>query len=275
MVKCQICGKEFVKARSMANHRRWHKIPRYEKFQERYIKSITGRKRTEEQIKRFRLAHKGKHNHLKINPPFLGKHHSEETRKKISSKLKGKPSPNKGIPCSEETKRRISKANKGKLAGIKHPRYGNQDYILTIKNILNNPMKKPENRKKQLESLKKSYREGRIKSWNKGLTRNDDERVAKLVDNPKFIQHQFKKGHTLSRGAKRSKECKLKLRLGRLGKKNPEHSKKVSKEKNPNWQGGKMYEPYTPDFDRKFKESIRRRDGYECVNNLKSQEVGN
>lgn len=36
---------------------------------------------------------------------------------------------------------------------------------------------------------------------------------------------------------------------------------------NHNWQGGKSFEPYCPDWkDREYKESIKRRDGYRCLN---------
>lgn len=45
--------------------------------------------------------------------PFYGKHHSEETRKKISEKAKGRIGYNKGKHLSEETKRKISEAQKG------------------------------------------------------------------------------------------------------------------------------------------------------------------
>jgi hypothetical protein len=39
--------------------------------------------------------------------------HSEETKRKISEAVKGRPAPNKGIPHKEETKTKISEANKG------------------------------------------------------------------------------------------------------------------------------------------------------------------
>lgn len=55
---------------------------------------------------------------------MYGKHHSEETRKKISESLKGNIPWNKGRPCTEEAKKKISKANKGKLSGEKHPLFG-------------------------------------------------------------------------------------------------------------------------------------------------------
>ena len=43
-----------------------------------------------------------------------GKHHSEETRKKISESLKGKPGNFKGKKHSEERKKHISESKKGK-----------------------------------------------------------------------------------------------------------------------------------------------------------------
>ena len=50
------------------------------------------------------------------NHPMFGKHHSEETKKKMSDAHKGKPSPNKGKPMSEETKKKLSESHKGKSA---------------------------------------------------------------------------------------------------------------------------------------------------------------
>lgn len=39
---------------------------------------------------------------------------SDETRKKISNSLKGRPAHNKGVPCSQSTRDKISAANKGR-----------------------------------------------------------------------------------------------------------------------------------------------------------------
>ena len=46
------------------------------------------------------------------NQNWLGKNHSEETKKKISDSKRGGVAPNKGIPHSEETRRKISEARK-------------------------------------------------------------------------------------------------------------------------------------------------------------------
>lgn len=55
-----------------------------------------------------RLHTKGK------NHPLFGKHHTAETRRKMSEAKKGKTSPMKGRHLSEETRRKISEARKGK-----------------------------------------------------------------------------------------------------------------------------------------------------------------
>lgn len=38
----------------------------------------------------------------------------------------------------------------------------------------------------------------------------------------------------------------------------------LSMEKNPNWRGGKSFEPYTTDWTRTLRQSIRERDRYTC-----------
>ena len=49
----------------------------------------------------------------KINPPRIGPH-NEQTKKKISEKLKGVSPPNKGKLMTEEQKKKISDSKKGK-----------------------------------------------------------------------------------------------------------------------------------------------------------------
>ena len=67
-------------------------------------------------------------------PTFLGKEHSEESKRKTSEALKGKKlseehkrkisEAKRGKPKSEETKRKISEAQKGKHEGENNPMYG-------------------------------------------------------------------------------------------------------------------------------------------------------
>jgi group I intron endonuclease len=45
-------------------------------------------------------------------PTMLGKHHSEETKKKMSDAQKGRPKPHEGRPRSEECRRKIAEANR-------------------------------------------------------------------------------------------------------------------------------------------------------------------
>ena len=53
------------------------------------------------------------------NHPFFGKHHSEESRQKISESLKGRPSHKKGKRIPEEVKHKISESLKGKPGWLK------------------------------------------------------------------------------------------------------------------------------------------------------------
>jgi len=46
-------------------------------------------------------------------------------------------------------------------------------------------------------------------------------------------------------------------------------------EKNPSWLGGKSFEPYGIEFNKKFKRLIRKRDNYICLKCLKHQEKEN
>lgn len=67
-------------------------------------------KETREKISK---SNKGKH--AKEKNPFYGKHHNEDSRKRMSISHKGQKPWNKGKSMSEETKKKISEANKGRI----------------------------------------------------------------------------------------------------------------------------------------------------------------
>lgn len=177
-----------------------------------------------------------------------GFHHSEETKRKISEA-------NKGRVVSEETKKKIGVANRGR-------RHSDEA-----------------RRKISLAGL------GRI-PWNKGLTKETDERIRK--------HSEALKGNTNNLGHRHSEESKRKMKLKHKGKKLSEgHKQKLSEahmgkttwnsgltketdkrvrrmaearigEKNPSWRGGISFESYTSDFNRELKEQIKKRDNYTC-----------
>lgn len=81
-----------------------------------------GGKRSDEAKRKMSEAKRGRRYTGNMNS-FYGKHHSSETKKKISATMKGRISWNKGIKRSEETKKKLSEAAKNKPSnrkGMKH-----------------------------------------------------------------------------------------------------------------------------------------------------------
>src|SRR3990170_4135877 len=92
---------------------------------------------------------------------------------------------------------------------------------------------------------------------------------------------QYKLSSESNKGQKRTEESRQKMRESHLGKKYTEETKKIwSKQKkgenNPmydthrfgelstNWQNGKSFEIYPPEFNKGFKQQILERDNYTC-----------
>ena len=110
-----------------------------------------------------------------------------------------------------------------------------------------------------------------------------------ISSNRKYILGHNPKGKANS-GGKHTEENKQKQSVlmkewhknnshpkGMLGKKWSKESclkmaEMFSGENNPNWQGGKNFEPYTKEFNNKFKKLIRKRDNYLCLKCGKHQE---
>ncbi len=142
---------------------------------------------------------------------------------------KGQASAFKGRKHSKETKKKMSIMRLGKPSSLKGTKNPN---IVGEKN----PMKRLENRIK----------------------------LSKIMKGRKHSEETKKK----MRGRIWSKESREKLSKSLKGKysgsKNYFYNKSFALELHPNWQGGKSFEPYTSDFNIRFKERIRERDGYTC-----------
>ena len=137
---------------------------------------------------------------------------TEETKKKISDSLTGKPSPNKGVPKSEETRRKISEArkerkiqawNKGLTAetdervarngqATKRTRIEHGNYVAWDRGLTKDTNPRVQyNYERTVEGMIEKYgvpnpsmrTDVEHIAWNKGLTKETDDRMKKASDN--------------------------------------------------------------------------------------------
>ena len=157
-----------------------------------------------------------------------------------------------------------------------------------------NIAKRPEIRKKISEALKGKVRTEETKK-KLSETRKRLYKERKIIPpwlgkkRPPFSQewrknmslaHKGKKnymyGKRFTEEAKRkisqNKERSRKISIAKIGKKRPDLAKlnrafkpkQMQGERNPMWQGGISFKPYTPHFNKKLKEKIKKRDNYTC-----------
>ena len=165
----------------------------------------------------------------------------------MSKNMKGKNNPFYGKHHTTITKQKISKALKGKYCGEKSHCYG----------------------KHLTDKTKEKIRKAHVES---GLNRRISERMKK--DNPMNYAKYRKKVSDSCKGKKLSEKTKRKISESHKGRKNSiEHNKNISKAKkrlykdrtkNPNWQGGVSFLPYSPSFTKELKNKIRDRDNHIC-----------
>lgn len=112
-------------------------------------------------------------------------------------------------------------------------------------------------------------KKGRV-PWNKGLGKETDIRVCHSEE----AKEKIRKNHARYwEGKKRDLETKKKvsdtvLKLWT----NPEYREKHEGENHPQWSYGASFLPYTQDWTEDLKDSIRKRDDYQCKICLLSQE---
>ena len=183
------------------------------------------------------------------------KHHSEETKRKISESVKGNIPWNKGL--TNETDKRVMKSSISK-SGQRRSEETKQ--------------KMRESHKGQVGYWKDKHRSPltriKISEAHKGIPISEE---AKRKISEKLKGHiGWNKGGHLSEETKRKMSKAFKGRIGYYKDKHrsEETKQKISKatkgNNNPNWQGGISLEPYSFEFNSQLKELVRHRDNYIC-----------
>ena len=129
-----------------------------------------------------------------------------------------------------------------------------------------------ESRKKISDAHKKSGNRPSFKG------RKHSEELKRKMSEVRKGKHyssktEFKKGHIISeehkrkisethKGKKLSEETRIKL--SEIHKKLGSHGPVLFGKDHPAWQGGKSFEPYTSDWTKTLKLSIRQRDNFTC-----------
>jgi hypothetical protein len=138
---------------------------------------------------------------------------------------------------SEERKRKISEFHKGK--------------------------KHSDETKRKMSEKARGNKFALGKHWH--LPEETKQKISKANLGKKLTEETKRK----LKGRKKSEEHKRKISQSLKGRILSEETKKkisfsLSGEKSPFWQGGKSFEPYSTDWTKTLKRSIRERDKYTC-----------
>lgn len=211
---------------------------------------------------------KGKEHMRGSKHPMFGKRHSEESLNRMSES-------HKGYHASEDTRQKLSRSALGRTPWNK----GKEGV-----------MPEPWNKGKHIsEDIRKKISEGHKGQipWNKGkigvYTEETLKKMSVVHKGFKHNEESKRKMAMASKGVNNTMYGKMPWNKGKVflsGEKNPMYGKthksitlkKISEslkgkcmgENNPNWQGGRSFEPYCHKFNDRLKEKIRKRDNHTC-----------
>lgn len=138
--KHEVTPEQYAEARKLFVDMK-RRLPTPESVVKRFTTYSRGRKLSEDTKQKLRIANTGKvlssEHRRKISEsrkgkytgevnPFYGKHHTEESKKKITANRRsylGEANPNYGKVCSEEVRNKM-RVNRGSLSGERNPSYG-------------------------------------------------------------------------------------------------------------------------------------------------------
>ena len=150
----------------------------------------------------------------------------------------------KGFKFSEEHRKHLSEAHKGQKAWNKGKQHSKKTRE-KISEAIKKAFLSKEYRKKISEAAKL-----------RKLSEETKEKISIANKGRKWSEESKRKLSKTLRRHKLSKETKKKISESHIGK--------MMKDENPNWQGGKSFEPYTTDWTETLKRAIRERDNYIC-----------
>ena len=136
----------------------------------------------------------------------------------------------------------------------------------------NRGIKFSEDHKKKIGQANSISQKGKV-PWNKRLNKEIDARVAHSEEAKKNIK---KNNAKYWKGKKRDQETNKKISNTVLVLwTNPKYREKHEGENHPLWSNGASFLPYTQDWTEDLKDSIRKRDGYQCrVCSLSQEDQG-
>jgi len=132
-----------------------------------------------------------------------------------------------------------------RMLGKKNPMFGKKRPEMSGEN---NPMKRPEVREKS---------KGKHDYW-KDKHHSEETR--------KKMRASLKGRISGMKDKKHSRETCERISESQKGKKRPEHGKRMKGKKNPSWNDGSSFLPYSPNFTDELKSFIKNRDNNECQN---------